>query len=173
MVRRRRSTDVFLGPGEYHVARAGIRIRTVLGSCVSITLWSPARRIGAMSHFLLSERVAGAPAELDGRYAEEATELMLRDLAREGVTPQQCQAKLFGGGNMFPQHIIPGSSNIGFKNGEAARALMLQHSIPIVSESLFGIGYREVIFDIATGDVWLRQVSPSDPVTAAAVKRLE
>jgi chemotaxis protein CheD len=173
MFQRRRSTDVFLRPGEYYVASAGVRIRTVLGSCVSIALWSPARRIGAMSHFLLSERVAGLPAELDGRYAEEATELMLRDLAREGVTPQQCQAKLFGGGNMFPQHVTPGSGNIGHKNGEAARALMLQHSIPIMSESLFGVGYREVIFDIETGDVWLRQVSPSDPATAAAVKRLE
>jgi chemotaxis protein CheD len=173
MVRRRRSTDVFLGPGEYHVASAGVRIRTVLGSCVSITLWSAARRIGAMSHFLLSERVAGGPAELDGRYAEEATALMLRDLAREGVTPQQCQAKLFGGGNMFPQHVSPSAGNIGHRNGEAARALMIQHSIPIVSESLFGVGYREVIFDIATGDVWLRQVRPSDPVASAAVKRLE
>ena len=50
--------------------------------------------------------------------------------------------------------------HIGQKNGEAARSLLAEHGIPIVSESLFGAGHRQVVFDIATGDVWVRQVRP-------------
>ena len=53
-----RRVDVFLQPGEYVVGDAALRVRTMLGSCVSVTLWSPARRVGAMSHFLLASRGA-------------------------------------------------------------------------------------------------------------------
>src|SRR5437016_1401557 len=104
MGRRHDVIDFFLQPGEHYVGDATCRIRTLLGSCVSITLWHPQRRIGAMSHFLLSNRPAAAGEALDGLYAEEAMSLMLRDLERERVFAQECQAKLFGGGNMFPRH---------------------------------------------------------------------
>jgi chemotaxis protein CheD len=160
--------EVFLQPGEYYVGDASCRIRTLLGSCVSITLWHPERRIGAMSHFLLSSRGAAAAGELDGRYAEEATSLMLRDLAREHVAPEECQAKLFGGGNMFPRHARTTALNVGQKNGEAARLLMRAHGIPIISESLFGVGHRQIIFDVGTGHVWSRQVKPIDTGSLAA-----
>lgn len=152
--------EIFLHPGQYHVGHEDCRIHTVLGSCVSITLWHPDLRIGAMSHFLLSSRGPKTPGELDARYAEEAMSLMLRDLGRERVNPRECQAKLFGGGNMFPSATGPNIENVGRKNGEAARMLVRMHNIPIVSESLFGVGHRTIIFDIASGDVWQRQAKP-------------
>jgi chemotaxis protein CheD len=149
--------EIFLHPGEYCVGHADCRIRTVLGSCVSITLWHPGRRIGAMSHFLLSSRGPGDHGALDPRYAGEAMSLMLRDLIAEQVNPRECQAKLFGGGNMFPGLVSSNLQNIGRKNGEAARMLVRAQNIRIVSESLWGVGHRHVIFDISSGDVWLRQ----------------
>jgi chemotaxis protein CheD len=151
--------EIFLHPGEYYVGHAGCRIRTVLGSCVSITLWHPGRRVGAMSHFLLSSRGVGKAGALDARYAEEAMSLMLRDLAGERVNPRECQAKLFGGGNMFPGWVGASGQNLGQKNGETARMLVRAQGIPIVSESLFGVGHRNLVFDIASGDVWLRQAT--------------
>jgi chemotaxis protein CheD len=152
--------EIFLHPGEYCVVDARYRIRTLLGSCVSITLWHPARRIGAMSHCLLSSRGAAATDELDGRYADEALSLMLRDLALQHVMPSDCQAKLFGGGNMFPHYTNGAAHNIGQLNGDGARLLLRSHGIPVVSESLFGIGHRRIIFDVATGDVWAAQTDP-------------
>jgi chemotaxis protein CheD len=153
-------TDIFLRPGEWFIGDAGFRIRTVLGSCVSVTLWHPARRIGAMSHFLLSAR-RGHVIELDGRYGDEAMALLIRALAAGGVDPHECQAKIFGGGEMFPGSRRAYHANIGHGNGETARRLLREHRIPVVSESLFGEGYRNIIFDVATGDVWSRQVKPS------------
>jgi chemotaxis protein CheD len=152
--------DIFLQPGEYFVADADYQLRTMLGSCVSITLWHPPSRIGAMSHFLLPARpqTAGQVPELDGRYGDEALELMRKDLQRAGVRLSQCQAKIFGGGNMFPNHSRAERMHVGRKNGEAARNMLLHHGIPVVSESLFGIGHRQIIFDVSTGDVWAYQV---------------
>ncbi|MCE4557772.1 chemotaxis protein CheD [Pelomonas cellulosilytica] len=154
--------DIFLRPGEYFVGDESHRIRTLLGSCVSVTLWSPQRRVGAMSHFLLATRChSGRPAaELDGRYGDEALHLMLGELARDDVRPAQCQAKIFGGGEMFSTRTSVGHKTIGRRNGEAAREMLQSRGIQVVSESLFGRGHRQIIFDVHSGNVWSRQISP-------------
>jgi chemotaxis protein CheD len=161
--------EIFLQPGQYAVGDAACRIRTVLGSCISIALWCPGVRLGAMSHCLLPSRgrtgvmrARGLELRgLDARYADEALHLMLHDLERRQVRAAQCRAKIFGGGNMFPAQRAAGVP-VGRRNGEAARELLQAHGIEVVSESLFGDGHRQVVFDVATGDVWARQLAPSD-----------
>lgn len=160
-------TDIYLLPGDYFVGGAGHRIRTLLGSCVSITLWHPERKIGTMSHFLLSSRNQDKSEGLNSRYGEEALELMLSELRAMGVDPKECQAKIFGGGQMFPG-TPPG---IGRQNGEVARRLLQAHGIPVVSESLYGVGHRNIIFDISSGNVWSRHVAP-DPSRPAVLATL-
>lgn len=153
--------DLLLQPGEFAVGDAACRMRTVLGSCVSITLWHQQRRVGAMSHFLLATRGSAPGDRLDARYGEEALTLMVRELALIGVAAQHCQAKIFGGGNMFPEATLPGTLHVGRRNGESARSLLRELGIPVQSESLFGFGHRQIVFDVASGDVWSRQVQPA------------
>jgi chemotaxis protein CheD len=152
---------VNLQAGQCCVGGASHRMRTVLGSCVSITLWHPRRRVGAMSHFLLPSR-RGPIKRLDGHYGEEALWLMLRGLARFGVNPQECQAKIFGGGNMFPQQTRSAAETVGEKNGALARSLLSAYRLPLVCENLFGIGHRQLHFDVSNGDVWVRQIVPAE-----------
>lgn len=167
--------EIFLDPGEYFVGDDSFQVRTLLGSCVSITLWHPIKRFGAMCHFLLSSRPAAAldmdrrkanrPANerraataLDGKYADEVMLLMLSELREAKVAPEQCLAKVFGGGNMFPGRRMEDNLNVGKKNGETAKMLLRSHGIDLVSEDLYGNGHREVIFNVGNGDVWIRQV---------------
>jgi chemotaxis protein CheD len=152
--------EIFLQPGEYYVGDASHRIRTILGSCVSITLWHRQKLVGAMSHFLLATRATAHSGDFDARYGDEALELMLRELAVLGVAAGECEAKLFGGGNMFPEHPRSKETSIGLANGEAAREFLRLRGIRVTSESLYGVGHRQVIFDIGTGHVWSRQVKP-------------
>ena len=147
--------DVFLQPGDWFVGDHSYRIRTLLGSCVSITLWHRGLRVGAMSHFLLPEHSGGGAP--DGRYGADALELMLEGLRGYGVRGADCQAKIFGGGDMFPGQPRRGIS-IGHKNGVAARTLLGDEGIAVVSESLFGAGHRQIVFDVASGDVWSRLI---------------
>jgi len=151
--------DIFLQPGDFFVGDGNYRVRTLLGSCVSVTLWHGQKRIGAMSHYLLSERPNGATC-LDSRYGADALQMMLDELARMRVAAAECKAKIFGGGDMFPSGPRDRLLRVGFDNGETARQLLRQHRIPIVAESLYGEGHRQILFDIATGDVWSRQVKP-------------
>ncbi|MES3020839.1 MAG: chemotaxis protein CheD [Pseudomonadota bacterium] len=150
--------DIFLQPGEYFLADANYRICTLLGSCVSITLWHPRLRVGAMSHFLLSSRPTPPAGQPNAHYGDEALWLMAQELDKAKVPLKQCEAKIFGGGNMFPKQLRGGAGNIGQQNGETARRLLRQYQIPVVSESLFGVGHRKIIFNVGTGHVWSRQM---------------
>jgi chemotaxis protein CheD len=152
---------VFLHPGEYAIADASTVVRTVLGSCVSIILWHPLRKIGAMSHFMLPTLAAGRKRTPDGRYGDEAMTLMLKELRLLGIEPTECQAKIFGGGMMFSEREGRQASAIGMQNGEMARRLLKEHRIPVVAECLYGEGHRRVVFDVQSGDVWALQVRQS------------
>lgn len=146
--------EVFLNPGEFHFGGGRTRISTLLGSCVSITLWHPRRRIGGMCHFLLGERPRPAAPPLDGRYGTEAFALFLQHVQEAGTRPGDYQAKLFGGGNM-----LTGSSgenlDIGPRNVALARRLLTAHHIPLVAEHVGGSGRRKLHFDLWSGDVWV------------------
>lgn len=159
--------EVYLLPGEHHVDDARCRMRTMLGSCVSITLWHAEQRVGAMSHFLLPTRLGQRPpVAFDGRYGDEALWLLIRGLAQWGVDARECQAKVFGGGHMFGQAPSGRWPPVGQRNGEWARALLKRHGIEVVAESLFGAGHRQIIFEVASGDVWARQINPTLSRTA-------
>lgn len=138
-------------------------MRTLLGSCISVTLWHPHTRTGAMSHFLLWSR-GGAPAgsTLNGRYGDEALRLMLNGLARRGVDHLQCQAKVFGGGSMFSHVKADRMQLIGESNGQQAHAALAQLGIKVVSQSVFGDGYRRIRFNVRTGDVFVHHVRSNE-----------
>ena len=42
--------DVVLGPGDLYFGRGEHQVRTLLGSCVGITLWHPRAYLGGMCH---------------------------------------------------------------------------------------------------------------------------
>jgi chemotaxis protein CheD len=168
MARLKDLMDIFLQPGELFVGDASFQIRTILGSCVSITLWHPRACVGGMSHFLLPTRSVAVPENvLDGRYGDEALQWMLKDLRASGINPRQCQAKIFGGGNMFPDQPRASTITVGQRNGEAARLLLQNEGIEVVTKSLYGVGHRQIIFNVSNGDVWARQVRPSQLEIAA------
>ncbi|MCQ4312277.1 chemotaxis protein CheD [Pseudomonas stutzeri] len=107
---------------------------------------------------MLPYRRRRAEQTLSGKYADEALELMLREAKKLGTRPEQYEVKLFGGGDMFANYKHRERTVAG-RNIEAIRSLIAAHGLHITSESLGGVGYRNVIFDIASGNVWVRHVN--------------
>lgn len=153
-------------PGEVRFARAPAQLSTLLGSCVAITLWHPGRKMGGLCHFLLPER---PPTQsriglgLDGRYGDEALQLLLQAAERAGCTPAECEFKLFGGGCMLAcDGCTTGlGQRVHERNVEQALTLMRQHGLKVSAHHLGGDGHRQLRLDLATGDVWMR-FSPLD-----------
>lgn len=155
--------EIFLQPGEYYFGDRDTRIRTVLGSCVSITFWHPRLLVGGMCHYLLPHRAGEQEsASPDGRYADGAMQLLLKEMDLVGASHKEYQVKMFGGADMFPATRKNAASQVGLRNVEAARKLMKKYGFISVSEHLGGVGHRNVIFDVWSGDVWVKH-NPVQP----------
>lgn len=150
--------EIFLQPGEWYFGGSDTRIRTVLGSCVSLTVWHPRLKIGGMCHYMLPARGNSGPAQsLDGRYADEAAALLLQEMRAAGTEPDDYQLKMFGAGNMFPGlKCLNDRAHVPSRNAEAARILAARHGWHMAAEHLGGSGHRHVVFDVWSGHVWVR-----------------
>ncbi len=146
--------NVVLAAGDFYFGGGHTRISTLLGSCVSITLWHPRKRIGGMCHYMMTERTRTPDTPLDGRYATEAFELFLQHVEQAGTRPSEYQAKLFGGANMF-QEINGSRMDIGARNIDYGHRLLASKHIALIAEHVAGSGRRKLHFDLWSGDVWL------------------
>lgn len=149
-------TEIFLQPGEFHFGAAETRIRTLLGSCVAITMWHPIRRLGGMCHYLLPTRQEGVSQDLDGRYGDEAILLFLRAIDERETAPRDYQVKVFGGGNMFPALAKGKAMEVGVRNIALATEVLGQMGCSVVAQHVGDIGHRTIIFDVWSGDVWVK-----------------
>ena len=152
--------DIFLQPGDHYFGDSDTRIRTLLGSCVSITMWHPQLLVGGMCHYMLPTRTRRG-STLNGKYADEALQLMINEAKLIGTVPREYQIKLFGGGNMFPNAEKQLVTHVGLKNAEAGRALLKQHNLTINAENLGGEGHRNLFFEVWSGDVWMQHHAPA------------
>jgi len=156
--------DVFLHPGEYAFGDEQSRIRTLLGSCVAITFWHPALRVGAMCHYLLPSR-SSAKTSREGDYADEVIPIIARRFQDQGLGAEEFHVKMFGGSNMFPDLSLDEVLSVGSKNIYMGERLLGEWGFKVAKADLAGISQRMVIFELWSGDVWVRQgpKRPADP----------
>jgi chemotaxis protein CheD len=154
--------EIFLQPGEFYFGDERTRIRTLLGSCVAITLWHPRLHIGGMSHYMLSSRPRPKKGEaLNGRYAVEVMEMFMRELNRSHTKPWEYQVKIFGGSRMFEHRGKKGKPgndlDISERNVRIGRELVTRYGFAFAAEDLGGNGHRNVVLDLWSGDVWVKK----------------
>lgn len=151
-----------LGPGDWYIGQAPAVVETLLGSCVCITLWHRATRLGAACHIVLPQAACEGKAH-DPRFAAPALRLMTRGLLRRGADPRHCEAKVFGGGRMFE---IAGP-DIGQRNVEEVLVLLREAGIAVIASDTGRNGYRRIRFDLDDGSVAMR-FDPVQPLPQAA-----
>ncbi|MFI5958405.1 chemotaxis protein CheD [Cryptosporangium sp. NPDC051539] len=147
--------DVILNPGDFYFGAAGTRIRTLLGSCVSISMWHSRLHVGGMCHYMIPGR-RGSGHQLSGRYADEAVQMFLREIDRHGTRPYEYEVKMFGGGHQFPGGNRSRVMDIPSQNIETGLALLEHHGFELIATHLGGTGARHILFDLADGGVWLK-----------------
>jgi chemotaxis protein CheD len=146
---------VYLRPGEFCFGEGKLRITTVLGSCISITLWHPRLAHGGMCHYMLPSRnqPRGNLAP-DGKYGDEAMELFMLELKQRHTVPAQYQVNVYGGGNMFSDP-SPKGMDIGQQNIEMAHRLLDDYGFTLSYDHLGSFGRRKIAFDVWSGEVSL------------------
>jgi len=152
-----RRREIFIKTGEFHFTCEPIRIRTVLGSCVAFTAWHPVRHIGGMCHYLLPAASTGevAVGKQVGLYAEQAAQLFQNAFTSVGTQMNEYVVKMFGGGSMFPSSGV--CREIPNRNVTQGRSIFESRGFAIAAQDVGGTGSRQLIFDVWTGDVWVRR----------------
>lgn len=151
---------VFVNLGEIYFGQGDVRIETLLGSCVAITIWHPERRLGGLCHFLLPERLNQTAARKsadkpDGRYGDEALSGLLEHVRQYDAGIADYTVKVFGGGSVLD---LPLEKNrVGQANADFALAILRRQNINVAVSDIAGEGYRYLRFDLASGDVWVRR----------------
>ena len=153
---------VVLMPGQMHLGQQVASVRTLLGSCVAITLWHPKRRIGGMCHFLLPQRQRRAGDPLEGRYGDEAVEAMVKSLQLLRADPHEFVAHLYGGADT-----MSGCSavkfNIGERNIEQGWSLIDRYGFQLDGVDVGEDIPRVVSLSLGSGEVTMRRGSGSAP----------
>lgn len=147
---------VFLLPGQWYFGQTGAIVKTLLGSCVAITLWHPVRRMGGMCHFLLPSRQRTPAGALDGRFGDEAIALLMREIKKAGTHSQDYEAHLYGGADTMPDQARL-KFNIGERNVEKAWAIIDEFGFQLQSVDVGGNEPRNVTIDLSNGQVVMKR----------------
>jgi chemotaxis protein CheD len=145
--------EVTVGMGQAVFATEPSRLTTILGSCVAVTLYSPRRRLGMLSHIVLPKARNGS--DNPAKYADTAIPHMLSALRCEGVGPRELTAKIVGGACMFGDGQF---SRIGDNNVQAAVQALEDVGIAVAARDSGGNSGRRVCFDLATGVISVASV---------------
>ncbi|MBX2995662.1 MAG: hypothetical protein KF681_12600 [Bdellovibrionaceae bacterium] len=148
-----------LKAGEIIICAEASTITTILGSCVSICLYSPQTKMGGMIHYV-HPRVAsrhGQPA--DFRYGEIAIPALIEELMRvTGEPAHQFVAKIAGGASEAHRGFDIGSENI-----QVAREYLKRHQIPILAEDVSGHDGRKVVYHTGTNRLQIAAIASRVP----------
>lgn len=156
MIQALQGDHLVLMPGQLSFGARAASMRTLLGSCVAITLWHPQRRLGGMCHYLLPSRRRTAGAELEGRFGDEALELMVGALRRTGCRPEEFEAHLYGGADTMPD-TAGVKFNIGERNIEIGWELIDRYGFTLQGVDVGDHVPRTVHLQLANGQVDMRR----------------
>ena len=147
-------------PGQWFFGAGTGTLRTLLGSCVAITLWNQRHHCGGMCHYLLPGRKRTPGAPLDGRFGDEALEMMVARLSAKGTRSVDYIAHLYGGADTLPDEVnLTGGvkPNIGERNIELGWSLIDRYGFQLEGIDVGDAVPRTVTLDLAHGTVEVRR----------------
>jgi chemotaxis protein CheD len=149
-----KNIDILLQAGEVYFGKAPTTIKTLLGSCVAITVWHPSNKRGGICHYLLTKKESmsaiGGP---NYRYAQPALDYLYNNMTQYAPASEY-EVCLFGGSNMYTHRSSPtiGESNIIF-----AKNWLETKQITAKKSDILGNICRTISFDLSDGKIILQR----------------
>ncbi|HMK42654.1 MAG TPA: chemotaxis protein CheD [Dissulfurispiraceae bacterium] len=155
--------SIYLKPGEMVFCKEPSVVSTILGSCVSVTLFHRGLRIGAICHGLLPSCKCSDGCTHDcaegTRYVHCSIHRMFNQFLDLGVNAREIEAKLFGGSDMFRTAVTRvGTINVGAQNIRSALSVLSGFGVVPAATDTGGTEGRKIFFITGTGDIFLKRV---------------
>ena len=144
---------IHLKIGEVIITYKSSIIRTVLGSCVSVTMFVPATKLAMISHSIYSGE--GDTGNL--HYTINSIQRMDREINRNSISKRDVIVKLFGGGLQLISSESRETKDVQSDNVKCAIDELKRLGYHISTGNVGGYYSREVRFHTENGDVFLKR----------------
>jgi chemotaxis protein CheD len=136
-------------------------LRTILGSCVSVTFWSARLGAGALCHGVLPRCPPGIGVPEGHRYVDFSIRYLAERFDALGASRRELEIKLFGGADVLPISLARNAKpTIGALNCHAALEVLEEEGFEVAASDLRGIRGRTIRFHTGTGVVLVQRLAP-------------
>lgn len=153
---------IFLNAGEYYISEKPEIVSTVLGSCISVILFSRKSLFCGITHSLLPG------CSYDATYCRKCTEAhryvdcsivkLVQEMETYGICVRDLEAKVFGGSGVLG-HGSTEKENIGSLNVEAALTTLRKEGLKVTSRDTGGTRGRKLFLFTDTKEVFIKKLS--------------
>jgi len=158
---------IHLKAGEIYIAEKPTLVATVLGSCISVTMFSNRLKIGAICHGALpvykKNRCIRETSNEPFKYVDYSISYMVSQLSNYGIKTCEIEVKLFGGADMFSFN--NGNENkltVGQQNIQVALNTIKEEKLRLMVSDTGGKRGRKIFFYTHTGEVLLKRLKKGD-----------
>jgi chemotaxis protein CheD len=157
---------IYLKAAELHFSDKPSSVMTVLGSCLSVTMFHRRARVGAICHGLLPKcrerAVCRRPCAEQAKYVECAILMMVKLFDENKLKRSEIEVKVFGGADMFSMRLGGKNSiSVGRQNIEIAQQALEKAGMRVIALDVGGTAGRKLFFNTATGEVLMKRLQAS------------
>ena len=126
-----------------------------LGSCIGVTLYDPAVKVGGLSISCCpNQRSMSSKAQKNPwMFADTGVPLFFKEAYKLGAEKRRLQVKVAGGSQILDDQ---GLFNIGKRNYMALRKLFWTNNVLVSGEEVGGEVNRTVSIELSSGKVWVK-----------------
>jgi chemotaxis protein CheD len=151
---------VYLKPAGLFITNKPFIVTTVLGSCVSVTLFHQRLGLAAICHALLPQ--CGKEPDCTNCHIEKYKYVacvipeMIQKISKLGIRAAEIEVKLFGGTEMFASEIL--TPSVGRQNIESAVRAIETGGMRLKNADVGGLVGRKIYFKTLTGQVFVKKL---------------
>lgn len=149
---------VTLHAGELMFGKGERIVKTLLGSCIAVTVFHPSRKLAGICHFALPSLERTEVNSTDPRYADCCFRLFAQHAKKNNISLKEFDAHIVGGGNMLDTQVNVAiddgeKAKIGERNARIALSLATQYGLNVISIDVGEFGYRQLQFNTENGNL--------------------
>ncbi len=126
-----------------------------LGSCIGVSIYDPAVKVGGLLHFMLPDSSIdpNKAQKNPWMFADSGIPLFFRAAYRLGAEKRRMEVKVVGGAQILDDSNF---FNIGKRNYMSLRKIFWANNILIRAEDVGGTVNRTLSLELSTGRVWVK-----------------
>ncbi|SHO43445.1 chemotaxis protein CheD [Desulfopila aestuarii] len=155
---------IYLKPGELVITQEPVMVTTVLGSCVSVTMYHSGSKTASICHGMLPK---GGGSD-NFKFVDTSIGYMIKFFQKMKIAREEIEVKLFGGADMFSGGRVSVSNlTVGRQNITTAIRCLKGFGLTIAASDVGGKNGRKLIFRTDSGIVFIKKMSGQDqlPIT--------